>query len=305
MTTRKEALKQLSRKVSESRSAVRKGLAVLEEDLREATGGLNVYATGEKVGLGLIGEDDWKYGHLNFDGESLNILTSSTHDDMFNSNTFCEGQMRVRHFSKISFEEDLMKLASPESISSLWDALELQIRKLLGEANSASSVISEFTGIQSVSIHDGLSNLITDEYFGKQWGKARQSIEIDPSDSLTRSSSFLESVCRHYLEKRQIDLPSSKVISELIGKVVKDFKPREGQEEPGVTDSLNKLYGGIKSIAQGTGSLRTQLGTAHGGHKVANSSDARLVNNLAGSIAIYILESLRIHLESTEPARPE
>jgi hypothetical protein len=149
--------------------------------------------------------------------------------------------------------------------------------------------------VQSESIHDQLSEIIVGEYFDEQWAKARSSIDTDASDSLTRSNSFLESVCRHYLEQRKIDLPKSKTIVELIAKVTEDF-PKPGIEEDDITrKDILKLFGGVKSIITGVGSFRTHQGTAHGGNKKASHTDARLVNNMAGAAAIYILEKLKDH----------
>ncbi|WP_082636329.1 abortive infection family protein [Stutzerimonas nitrititolerans] len=299
MTTRKEALKQLVKQVRESRSEVRVGLETIEKDLREAVDGLSLYVTGIDVGLGYVAEDDWKYGILSFDGENLRVLTSTTMEDGYNYGTPGEGMMTSRHISEFKDDEELTKMASPESINSIWVALEEKIRELLGEAKSAARLLSEFSGAQSESIHEQLSSLITEDYFDKQWAKARLTIDTDASDSLTRSNSFLESVCRHYLEQRNIPLPGTKTTVELIAAVVADF-PRPGVEEDAEAQKdVLKLFGGIKSIGAGVGSFRTHLGTAHGGDKRVSPNEARLINNLAGAAAIYILEKLKVHMAST------
>jgi len=297
MITRKEALKKLAKQVRETRNEVRAGLEAVEKDLREAADGLSLYVSGTRVGLGYIAEDDWKYGILSFDGENLRILTSSTMEDGYNYGTPNEGVMNSRHISEFNDDEELTKMASPESINSIWIALEEQIRELLGEAKSAARLLSEFSDVQSEFIHEDLSKLIAGEYFDRQWAKARLAITTDASDSLTHSNAFLESICRHYLTQRSIPLPGTKTINELIGAVVKDFPPLGVEEEANAKNDVEKLFSGIKSIGMGTGSLRTRLGTAHGGDKMASPNEARLVNNLAGAAAIYILEKLKIHLK--------
>lgn len=297
MATRKETLRKLARQVREVRGEVRSGLGTLEMDLREVADGLDLYVSGVRVGLGYVAEDEWKYGVLNFDGENLRVLTSTTVDDAQNYGTPYEGSMSVYRISEFKDDEELTKMASPESINSIWAALEDNIREMLGEAKSAARLLSEFSGEQSESIHKDLSKLIVGEYFGEQWTKARLAIESDASESLTRSSSFLESVCRHYLEQRNISLPGTKTITELIGEVVRDFPQLGGEEEEGAKKDVERLFAGIKSIAMGAGALRTRLGTAHGGNKNASPNEARLVNNLAGAAAIYIIEKLKYHLE--------
>jgi hypothetical protein len=54
-------------------------------------------------------------------------------------------------------------------------------------------------------------------------------------------------------------------------------------------------FGGT-GISQSTGALRTHLGTAHGGDKTANADEARLSNNLACAVEIYVLEKLKNYM---------
>ncbi len=164
---------------------------------------------------------------------------------------------------------------------------------MLGEAKGSARLLSEFSDIQSESIHKDLSDLMNGNYFEKQWMKARLAIDTDASDSLTRTTQFLESVCRHYLEKRKIPLGNKKTITDFINAVVADFPSLKFPNGEDHTADIKAFFGGIKGISQSAGALRTHLGTAHGGDKTANADEARLSNNLAGAVAIYILEKLK------------
>jgi hypothetical protein len=296
MTTRKEALLRLSKQVLETRSEVRAGLEIIERELREGVNGLSIYVSGKRVVLGQIDEDDWEYGILNFDGQNLRVLTSTTIDDAQNYGTPYEGMMSSRHISEIKSDEKLTKLASPESINALWIAVEEKIREILGEAKNAARLLSEFSDVQSESIHKDLTDLMQGDYFEKQWANARLAIDTDASDSLTRTTQFLESVCRHYLEKRGIPTGSKRTISEFINAVAEDFPPLVLPDGTDYSGDIRSLIGGVKSVAQGTGVLRTHLGTAHGGDKTANADEARLSNNLAGAVAVYVLEKLKVYM---------
>lgn len=304
MATRKEALKRMSQRVHATRSEIRAGLEIVEKELREAVDGLDLYVRGKKVVLGMVDEDDWEYAKLDFDGDKLRILTSTTHEDGYNYGTPYEGEMIVHTIGNYGDEDKLIKIASRDSINSIWNAVEDAVSDMLGEAKNSVRLLSEFSDVQSESIHKDLADLMNGQYFEQHWVNARLAIETDASDSLTRTTQFLESVCRHYLEKRDIPLGNKKTISDFINSVADDFPPlelpndrsnSEGEKAQFVRD-VKALISGVKSVSQGCGVFRTHYGTAHGGDKIAYADEARLVNNLAGAVSIYILEKLKVHM---------
>lgn len=299
MTSRKEVLARLAKQVRESRGEIRAGLEAVEKDLREAVGELNLYATGANVNLGYIDEEDWEYGQFCFDGQHLRVLTSSTVDDALYYGTPYEGHMETHNLSELS-DEKLTKLASPASIDSIWNAVESSLTGLLGEAQSSAQLLSEFSNNQSEAVHEDLTDLMDGGYLEKQWNKARIAILTDPADSISHTNTFVESVCRHYLETRGLPLPAELVITKLIGHVVNDFPALELPDGTAYGGDITRLFGGVKSIAQGVGVLRTHVSSAHGGNKAAHQSEARLANNMAGAIAVYILEKLKGHMEQAQ-----
>lgn len=300
MTTRKEALSSLTKQVLDTRSSVRVGLEIVEKDLREGMNGLSVYVSGKRVTFARVDEDDWEYGMLNFDGTHLRVLTSTTMEDAQNYGTPYEGHMTLNYMSEIKDDAVLTKLASPDSLQSIWIAVEDRVKEMLGEAKSSARLLSEFSEIQSESVHKQLVDLMNGDYFEKQWVKARLAIDTDASDSLTRTTQFLESICRHYLEKRKIPFGSKKTITDFINAVVADFPPLKFPNGEDHTADIKAFFGGVKGIFQGAGALRTHLDTAHGGDKTANADEARLSNNLAGAVAIYILEKLKERMDSED-----
>lgn len=303
MATRNEALKRMSQRVLETRSEVRAGLENVEKELREAVSGLSFYATGMKVVLGEVDEDDWEYAKLNFDGNNIRILTSTTHRDGYNYGTDREGTMTDYSIGEFK-DETLIKIMSKDSINSLWTAVEEAVSDMLGEAKSSARLLSEFSDVQSESIHKDLVDLMRGEYFEQYWANAKLAIETDASDSLTRTTQFLESVCSHYLVKRKISMGNKRTINEYINAVTDDFPVLELPEDvenpeeikTQFAEDVKALIGGIKSVSKGCGVFRTHYGTAHGGNKTAYADEARLVNNLAGAVSIYILEKLKSHM---------
>lgn len=304
MTTRKEALQRMSQRVLETRSEVRAGLEFVEKELLEAVNGLSIYVTGMQVMLSPVGEYDWEYAQLNFDGSNLRILTSTTLEDGHNYGTAREGEMTVHYIGDFKNDEKLTKIASRDSVNSLWTAVEDAISEMLGEAKSSARLLSEFSDVQSESIHKDLVDLMRGEYFEQHWANAKLAIETDASDSLTRTTQFLESVCSHYIAKRNISMGSKRTINEYINAVTDDFpvlelpKDVENPEEikAQFAEDVKALIGGIKSVSKGCGVFRTHFGTAHGGNKTAYADEARLMNNIAGAVSIYILEKLKSHM---------
>lgn len=300
MTTRKEALSRLTKQVLDTRSSVRVGLEIVEKDLREGMNGLSVYVSGKRITFAQVDEHDWEYGMLNFDGTHLRVLTSTTMEDAQNYGTPYEGHMTLNYMSEIKDDAVLTKLASPDSLQSIWTAVEDRVKEMLGEAKSSARLLSEFSEIQSESVHKQLLDLMNGDYFEKQWVKARLAIDTDASDSLTRTTQFLESVCRHYLEKRKIPFGNKKTITDFINAVVADLPLLNFPNGEDHTADIKAFFGGVKGISQSAGALRTHLGTAHGGDKTANADEARLTNNLAGAVAIYILEKLKERMDSED-----
>ncbi len=210
-----------------------------------------------------------------------------------------EGHMTIKNISELS-DEKLTKLASPAAIDSIWNAVEKSLTQLLGEAKSSAQLLSEFSNNQSEAVHDDLTELMNGSYLEKQWNKARIAILTDPADSISHTNAFVESVCRHYLETRGLPLPTELVITKLIGQVVNDFPALKLPDGTAYGDDIARLFGGVKSIAQGVGVLRTHVSSAHGGNKAAHHAEARLANNLAGAIAVYILQKLKGHMEQAQ-----
>lgn len=125
------------------------------------------------------------------------------------------------------------------------------------------------------------------------WLKARISIQSDPADSITRSSSYLESVCRLILDELNVDLPNKKDITNLIGRAVKALGL---SDDPIANEDLQKLFGGIKSIFQSVVSMRTHFGSAHGfspGDYMAPEHYARLINDASATAITYLLRRLK------------
>lgn len=116
-------------------------------------------------------------------------------------------------------------------------------------------------------------------------------IESDPPAAVTASCALLESLFKIYITDEQLDLPADESINPLWNVVRKhlNFDPSSVQDE-----DLRKILGGLASIVDGTGGLRTHKSSAHGhGHKnyKLKPRHARLAAASVCTLATFVLEA--------------
>jgi Abortive infection C-terminus len=125
------------------------------------------------------------------------------------------------------------------------------------------------------------------------WEKALERKVSDPEGAITLARSLLETIFKHILEDRQIQHPSAADLPELYRLVAKELNLAPDQY---TQDNFKKILGGIASVVNELGNLRNRLGDAHGRGKGAAKPSARhaeLAVNLAGSIALFLIETTK------------
>lgn len=124
-----------------------------------------------------------------------------------------------------------------------------------------------------------------------EFKRALDEIEKDPPTSLTAACSIVESFCKVYIEERKLDAPKEATIKPLWSIIAKDlgFDPSRLED-----DDLKKILGGLSSIIDGVGALRTHAGSAHGrgkkGYKI-QPRHARLAVHAAHTLVLFALET--------------
>lgn len=117
------------------------------------------------------------------------------------------------------------------------------------------------------------------------WDRAIERSRNDPMGSITAANSFLESVMKWIVEQSGQPVPENRrKLFELTVKLVSDGLP--GQD--------SDIVGHFDTIMREIGSLRSKIGDAHGStsaKRPPSSSQAMLSVNLAGSLALYLLDS--------------
>ena len=295
-----EKIKNRSSNIKQQRNDFVKKLEELNNTLSESLNGIDIWAVSAKETLEMMGPDDWVYGHLIFDGE-LKVSYRSTEEDFHDA------------MSQIPHEDQLYQLKSINSCSIEWLeklSSEKQINKLLSnidkylvsiEENTIGSIesLNKALDSQSEEIANETAKVLKEtesDDLLRTWLKARSSIQSDPADSITRSSSYLESVCRLVLNELKEPLPIKKDITHLIQATVKVLELSDNSE---ANTDLKQLFGGVRGIFQAVGSMRTHFGTAHGftpGDYMAQEHYARLVNDAAATVSTYLLYRLEQNL---------
>lgn len=116
-------------------------------------------------------------------------------------------------------------------------------------------------------------------------------LQADPPAAVTAACSLLEALFKGYIEERHLEMPSDQSIKPLWNVVRNDLRLDPSRV---ANDDLRKILSGMASIVDGTGSLRTHKGSAHGQGRKAyklRPRHARLAVHAASTLALFVLET--------------
>jgi len=135
------------------------------------------------------------------------------------------------------------------------------------------------------------------DYINEQWEKALERRTLDPEGAITTARTLLESVCKYILEKHNIEYDEKWDLPKLYFHTAEilNLAPQQHSE-----DIFKQILGGCQSIINNLGSLRNKTGDAHGKSiKYIKPSErhAKLAVNLAGTMAVFLLETLEYTLK--------
>ena len=126
----------------------------------------------------------------------------------------------------------------------------------------------------------------------REFKRAYENIENDPAAAVTAACAILEAVCKAYLEAVREPLPSKQTVIPLWAATARHL----GLNPAALADDdLKKILTGLYSIVDGTGSLRTHEGSAHGRAPSAvyklEPRHARLAVHAAHTLAMFAMET--------------
>jgi hypothetical protein len=122
------------------------------------------------------------------------------------------------------------------------------------------------------------------------------SVESDPEDAITAACSTIESVCRSILVELNEPLPTKKDVQGLFNAVKRPLglSPDRTDIDPLIADDVRTVLGGLATVMQGVGALRTHAGDAHGrerGYARVDARIGRLSIHAASTIALFLIET--------------
>jgi hypothetical protein len=126
--------------------------------------------------------------------------------------------------------------------------------------------------------------------------RALEAAERDPESAVTSASSTLESVCRSILVELGHPLPAKKDIRTLFKAVAEQLGLGTGRTDlhPEVAEDVKVILGGLATITQGIGALRTKFGDAHGRERGYARIDGRIADlaiNASSTISLFLIET--------------
>ncbi|MBN3831918.1 abortive infection family protein [Burkholderia sp. Ac-20344] len=296
--TMKNSIKALAaqhKQIQAKKAALYEKAVKLEADLNAAFGHGQIYAIGENTPLELEAPGEGTYGHLYYDGEELRVHFRHTDEDLHDDSlgiTEDEHGYRSRALSDID-PKWLDRLFAPEQLESLFANLGAELNRREGQVDRSLAVADSILTTESAELAAQMSATLAsigNEVLTKNWGDVVDGTHLETADGLTRSSRMLESVCAWILSQRGIELPDKKTMPTLI----KACLDALAWPEPGEAAlDVRQLTGGVQSIANAVGTLRTHFGTAHGSSSHLPPLDpafAILAKNACATVAIFLID---------------
>ena len=124
-----------------------------------------------------------------------------------------------------------------------------------------------------------------------EFERASASVDSDPPAAVTAACAIVESACKVYIEDEHLQMPHDQSVKPLWRAV-----QRHLGLQPNATENhdMLRVLGGLASIVDGVGSMRTHAGSAHGRGRdphTVEARHARLAVHSAHTLVTFILES--------------
>jgi hypothetical protein len=155
------------------------------------------------------------------------------------------------------------------------------------EAGVAPPVLAALSGTAGVLNFDTVSRDLD-----RALGNSKQ----DPEDAVTAACPTVESVCRSILIELGQPLPDKKDIKGLFNSVKKPLglSPDRTDLNPLIAEDVRRILGGLGTVIEGIGALRTHGGDAHGRERGFARIDSRIASlavHAASTVALFLSET--------------
>jgi len=190
-------------------------------------------------------------------------------------------------------------LSDPDRHQMVIDYLNARLSSDGLQLQRVGSAVRLGTPGRSSSVVDALANAVVVIDFDtvtRDLDRALASAEHDPEDAVTSACSVVESVCRSVLIELGLPLPQKKDIQGLYQavRVPLGLTPDKQGVPDEIAGDVRAILGGLNSVVNGVGSLRTHAGDAHGrerGYRRIDSRIARLAIHSASTASLFLVET--------------
>jgi hypothetical protein len=187
----------------------------------------------------------------------------------------------------------------PERLSQVIDHLNTYLRLDGVELQHQGGRVRLVTAGTSAPIVSGLvavARTLDLDTVQRELERALANAESDPEDAVTAACSIVESVCRSVLIELGLPLPDKKDIQGLYRAVRAPLGLSPDREDlpPEAAEDIKTILGGLSTVVQGIGALRTHVGDAHGREKGFRRIDARIARlaiHAAGNIGLFVIDT--------------
>lgn len=180
-----------------------------------------------------------------------------------------------------------------------FDGFELQ------RHGNAVRLVTAATSAPVLQKLSGVANTISFDTVRRDLDRALASAKSDPEDAVTSACSTVESVCRSILVELSLPLPAKKDIKGLYYAVRQPLglAPDKPDIDATIAADVRTILGGLATVVEGIGALRTHAGDAHGRARGFVRIDERIANlaiHSASTAALFLIETWQRKF----PARP-
>jgi abortive infection Abi-like protein len=128
------------------------------------------------------------------------------------------------------------------------------------------------------------------------WNKALECRHTDPEGAISSARTLLKTVCQHVLDERGVTHSETLDLPVLMKMTAEQLNLAPTQRSAAV---FKRIFGGAASVVEGLSSLPNVIGGAHehGWPARPTARHAQLAVNMAGAIAMFLVEAWEARVE--------
>ncbi|MGY2135862.1 abortive infection family protein [Pseudomonas reactans] len=277
----------LSAKVKGERQKLLDHLKAFDKKLVESAGGLGCRGSSKSVTL-----EHWEIEDIGVSGGSTGWLSFTGERLIVRVERFADGSPEPdwNDYELAEIKPDwVLLLSTPAILESLVADILRNLEEEHITISTTNDWLTDFVSAEKAAIDSDIKKRFEHHpTLLESWQKAQKTVEVDPEDSIARSSSHVETVLKACLKELRDTGYETLPLQNLTSRTTKKLH-EAGMLNEGAKQSL----AGIGTIFHGIGTLRNSSSTAHGkndGYTPPGPDLAQLINHLSGACSAFVLK---------------